>query len=93
MINLDAIQPRMMDFTLNGVDYSIPALDSLDADTLLGLVQTERVDRAEILAMFKALLEKHAPGAFESMSLAQLKALLDAWQDTGDVGESKPSSD
>lgn len=93
MINLDTIKPRMMDFTLNGEDYSIPALDSLDAETLLGLVGKEQVDRSEVLAMFRGVLEKHAPGALSSMSLAQLKLLLDAWQETGNVGESSPSSD
>lgn len=93
MIDLDAIQPRTMDFTLDGEGYSIPALDSLDAETLLGLVEKEHVERADVLAMFRTLLEKHAPGALGHMSLAQLKALLDAWQETGNVGESLPSSD
>ena len=93
MINLDAVQTRTMDFTLNGEGYSVPTLDSLDAETLLVLVEKEHVDRSDILAMFRGVLDRHAPGAIERMSIAQLKALLEAWQETGNVGETSPSSD
>ena len=93
MLDLDAIQPRTMGFTLHGEAYSIPTLDALDADGLLGLAEKERVDRSDILALFRSVIDKHAPGAMERMSIAQFRALLEAWQETGDVGESSPSSD
>lgn len=93
MVDLDAIQQNTMDFTLGGSRYSVPALDSLDADELLGLVEKGSVDRSDILALFRSVIERHAPGAMEGMTLAQFRALLEAWQETGDVGESSPSSD
>ena len=93
MIDLDAIQPATMDFQLGGVAYSVPTLDAIDADSVLALVDKDSVSRSDVLAMFRDVLRKHAPGALGAMSLAQLKALLLEWQETGSAGESSPSSD
>lgn len=94
MINLDAIQPKTLDFTLGGAAYSIPTLDALDAEPVLALIDKgDDMSPSEILALFRDTLAKHAPGALEHMTLEQLKALLGEWRTTGDVGESSPSSD
>ena len=93
MLDLDAIQTKTMGFTLGGEPFEIPTLDSLEADALLGLAIGESVSRSDVLDLFRSVIDKHAPGAMERMTLAQFRALLDAWQDTGDVGESSPSSD
>lgn len=93
MIDLDAIQPGTMEFQLRGVTYSVPTLDALEADPVLELVNREGVRESDVLALFRGVLEKHAPEALAGMTLAQLKALVSGWQTTGDVGESSPSSD
>ena len=93
MIDLDAIQNRTLDFQLGGVAYSIPALDALGADEVLDLVNKGTLDRTDVLELFRSILAKHAHGAMDAMTLSQLRALLEAWQETGDAGESVPSSD
>lgn len=93
MIDLDAIKPSTMDFQLDGETYSVPTLDTLDAENVLDLLNKETVSRTDILAMFREVIQKHAPNALGHMTLAQLKALLDAWESTGSAGESSPSSD
>lgn len=93
MINLDDIKPRMMEFQLGGETYAIPMLDAMDADPVLDMIQRGEIDRADIIGLFRTVLAKHAPNALESMSVAQLHALLGAWQKTGDAGESSASSD
>ena len=93
MTNLDAIQTEPFGFTLGGKDYSIPALDSLDADLVLDLISKDDVSMGDVMALFRATLDKHAPEALERMRLDQLKALLRDWMGTGNVGESSTSSD
>ncbi|HAM15354.1 MAG TPA: hypothetical protein DCP91_05760 [Eggerthellaceae bacterium] len=93
MIDLDTIPTSTMDFQLGGETYTIPTLDALDADNVLMLLDKESVNRSDVIAMFRNVLETHAPGALKSMTMAQLTSLLVAWRGTGDVGESSPSSD
>lgn len=93
MLNLDDIQPRVMEFRLGGETYAVPTLDALEADPVLSLIEGGNVDRADIINLFRAVLDKHAKGAVERMTLAQLHALLAEWQKSGDAGESSPSSD
>ena len=93
MIDLDAIQPKTLDFTLGGASYSIPTLDALQADAVLDLIDKGDVSRNDVIALFRGVIATHAPGALKDMTVERLKALLDAWQATGDVGESSPSSD
>lgn len=93
MLNLDDIQPRVMEFRLGGETYAVPTLDALEADPVLSLIEGGNVDRADIINLFRSVLDKHAKGAVEHMTLAQLHALLAEWQRTGDAGESSPSSD
>lgn len=93
MIDLDAIQPSTMDFRFHGKTYSVPTIDALEADPVLELVNREGVRESDVLALFRSVLEEHAPEALAGMTLAQLKALVSGWQTTGDVGESSPSSD
>ena len=93
MLNLDDIQPRVMEFRLCGETYAVPTLDALEADPVLSLIEDGNVDRADIINLFRSVLDKHAKGAVEHMTLAQLHALLAEWQRTGDAGESSPSSD
>lgn len=92
-IDLDAIKPKTLDFPLDGNTYSIPMIDALPAEIALDLVESGTVDRGEMVKLFRSILEKHAPGALERLTLEQLMALLEAWQQTGTVGESSPSSD
>ena len=93
MLNLDDIKPRVMEFRLGGETYAVPTLDALDADPVLAIIDKGDVNRADIINLFRATLDKHAKGAVEHMTLAQLHALLAEWQKTGDAGESSPSSD
>lgn len=92
MLNLDAIKPRTVDFELGGEKYSLPSIDALDADNVLGLVMDGGTS-VDMMALFKAVLEKHAPGALEKMRVDQMRALLGEWQKSGNAGESSPSSD
>ncbi len=93
MIDLDAIKPSTMDFTFEGKQYSVPALDAMDADLALDLVEKGTISRSEIVALFRKVLKEHAPEACKHMKLAHVKVLAEKWQDTGNVGESSPSSD
>ena len=38
MLNLDDIQPRVMEFRLGGETYAVPTLDALDADPVLAII-------------------------------------------------------
>lgn len=93
MLNLDDIKPRTMEFVLDGVTYAVPTLDALDADPVLAIIDKGEIDRSAIIGLFRGVLAKHAAGALERLTLAQLHALLAEWQKTGDAGESSPSSD
>ena len=93
MLDLDAIEPRSYEFRHNGRTYAVPTLDSLEADVLLDLVDGGSVDATAALDLFLSVLDEHAPGAREGMTLAKLKLLLADWQKSGNVGESSPSSD
>lgn len=88
MLNLDDIKPRGMEFELGGKSYSVPTIDAMDADPVLDLLtKGEGVERADVITLFRAVLERHAPDALRQMTLAQLKALVAEWTKTGDVGE------
>ena len=93
MLNLDDIKPRTVEFTLGGKEYAIPSIDGLDADTAFDLIGRGDTGRADTIALFKATLDEHAPGARANMSVAQIRAILADWQKSGNVGESSPSSD
>lgn len=93
MIDLDAIQPRTMEFQLGGKAYSVPTLDALDISLALDLVDKDGAGSRDILALFRNLMAEHAPGALEHMTVEQFKTLFGEWQQTGNVGESSPSSD
>lgn len=93
MLNLDDIKPRTIEFTLGGKKYAIPSIDGLDADTAFELIGRGDLDRADTVALFEAVLDKHAPGARADMNVAQMRAILADWQKSGNVGESSTSSD
>ncbi len=93
MLNLDDIKPRMIEFTLGDKKYAIPSIDGLDADTAFDLIERGDNGRAENVALFKAVLDKHAPGARAKMKLVQMREILADWQKSGNAGESSTSSD
>ena len=91
-VDLDAVKPATLEFPLCGTTYSIPTIDALPAETALDIVE-RGASRGEMVQLFRGVLDQHAPDALKRMTTAQLMALLDAWKQTGDVGESSPSSD
>ena len=93
MLNLDDIKPRTVEFTLGGKEYVIPSIDGLDADTAFDLIERGDSGRAVTMELFKAVLDKHAPGARAEMNLAQMREILADWQKSGNAGESSTSSD
>lgn len=92
MLNLDDIKPRTMEFAIGGRQYAIPTIDSLDADTIVDVIEGG-AGSVEYIKLFRGVLAKHAPEALGSMTVAQMNALLKEWQKTGNAGESSPSSD
>lgn len=92
MLNLDEIRPREIPFTLGGREYSIPTIDALDADTAIDFIGRKDVEGADYLGLFRSVVERHAPGALESLTVAQMRALLADWQRSGNAGESSTSS-
>ena len=93
MLNLDDIRPRAIEFTIKGRKYAIPSIDGLDADTAFDLIERGDTGRADTVALFKAVLDKHAPGARADMNVAQMREILADWQKSGNAGESSTSSD
>ena len=93
MLNLDDIRPRAIEFTIKGKEYAIPSIDGLDADTAFDLIERGDTGRSDTVALFKAVLDKHAPGARADMNVAQMREILADWQKSGNAGESSTSSD
>lgn len=94
MLNLDEIKSEPFEFTLGGVAYSIPALDDINAAPVVALLESDApVTKADAANLFRSVLREHAPGALEKMTVSQLGAITREYMQTGDLGESSPSSD
>lgn len=77
------------DFQVEGSEtvYSIPFAEDLPADYAKELTRLQDADTEAALDFFQKLMDRFAPGAWETLSLSQLYRVFEAWSGKGNLGE------
>ena len=75
------------EFQLEGAEriYSIPFPKDLPVDYTQRLSDLANNDPAQVMGLFKEIMERYAPGAWENLTTAGLELVIDAWKK--DLGE------
>lgn len=99
MLDFSTDEKPVFEFAVNGDAYAVPRFDALPVDAVMSLLKEQHAATAEggidagndvVNAFIRALFDEHAPGACELLTVAQYRALMDAYMAASgvDVGES-----
>lgn len=94
MLNLDEITVPPFEFQIHGKAYSVPAINGLEVEPVLDMIIDDKpMTRADLTELFRSVVRKYAPDALEGMTIEQFKRISTEYMNSGNAGESSPSSD
>lgn len=90
MYTLQRQEPRYFEFEVAGREgmYRIPAVDSISLDDLDAYYKAASGGGLAIMRWARELFERECPGAIDGISTSDFNALVTAWRDGADLGES-----